>query len=191
MAVEEYSDCPLHSYANPKRLRDETPMKAHTGISSTQYPNLWKKISTAKIIQEMAKSLKILTTENASLRVKIKNTRQARRINLKKMKLISLTALSIMIILAYRHQKSIITCRRSNASGDAGIGLPRKGFQRKLSHITREIVIEKAKALKVCSIPRVTLLQLRNMMINLLCHTNWTIMINIYHSPRKSRKNRS
>lgn len=58
-----------------------------------------------------------------------------------------------MIIVAYEGQKSVAAHQKSDANGSIGIGLPMKGFQRRLPHKIRGTGTENAKGLKLYSIP--------------------------------------
>lgn len=77
----ECSGNPLDSDANPKRQIEETLAEAQSDISPTQHRCLQKKMPTAKTIQEMMESLKVLIAENASLQTKIENTKKSTQEN--------------------------------------------------------------------------------------------------------------
>lgn len=59
--------------ANAKKERKAALVKVQVDISPAQICHLRKKMSTTKIIQEMAESLMVVIVENASLRAKIEN----------------------------------------------------------------------------------------------------------------------
>lgn len=63
--MEEHSDGPGDSDVNPKQQQEKASLKLYTNIM----------MSTAETIQEMAKNLKTLTTENKSLRAQLESLR--------------------------------------------------------------------------------------------------------------------
>lgn len=68
--IQQY---PPNSNINPKRQREKTPIEGQASISSAQHWRMWKKMSIAKNFQKMAKNLKELIAENASLLAKKEN----------------------------------------------------------------------------------------------------------------------
>lgn len=106
----------------------------------------------------IAKSLKVLTVENAILRATIENTKTSAHDKSKENETSPTNNVFHNNKSNMQTSKTYDSISKKQQNGSAGIGLPRKGFQRKLPLMIRGKVGEKAGGINVYSISHITLL---------------------------------